>query len=120
MSFAGRTQGVYVIASMISIFGALFSWLFARLDRRVSDLVKVGEAAMAKEEEALSRLTGYEEIRIVERADAGAKRRFGTFRKIFCVMFRSAILASVVAALAALYDALGALPGLFQAIRNFC
>lgn len=102
---AALKDGLYAISIVVAIFGAVVSVLFERLDQRVSDLVKVGEAAMAKEEEALARRTGYDEIKIVERADIGAHKSLGSFRKIFRVMFRTAFLGFTIAAIVAGYGA---------------
>jgi hypothetical protein len=62
-------QKEYVLCAIVSIFGTLFSFCFIRLDTRTSDLIKVGEAALAKEHERMALATGNEAMRLCAEAE---------------------------------------------------
>ena len=60
----------YFLCTLISIFGALLSYCFLRLDVRTSDLVKVGETALEPEQERMAAATGNDAMRLCRFADA--------------------------------------------------
>jgi hypothetical protein len=60
----------HVLCAILSLFGALLSYCFFRLDVRTRDLLKVGEAALAPEQERMAAATGNEAMRLCRSADA--------------------------------------------------
>lgn len=67
----------YLLSALLSAFGALASYCFARLDMRVSDLVKNGEDALKVQQVLISQQLGAPEFEICSRGetkDASGKR----------------------------------------------
>ena len=62
-------QKEHALCAILSGFGALLSFCFLRLDTRTSDLIKVGEAALAHEQERMALATDNEAMRLCAAAD---------------------------------------------------
>ena len=92
-------NGSYSLSLLLAMFAGSISFLFWRLDRRVSFLVKQGEAAMAKIEQEFAIQTGYAEFNIVQRAESDPSKWLGSYSRAFRAMFISALGVTFVAAL---------------------
>src|SRR5689334_15394082 len=70
----------YFLSAVLSLFGAMASICFLRLDRRVSVLVKLGEEALKTQQLKLAATLGAKEFEICARADevrmVSGKRHF--------------------------------------------
>ncbi len=81
----------YFLCAIISIFGALLSYCFLRLDARTSDLIKVGETALEPEQERMAVVTGNDAIRLCRSADAQKGTYPYSYRQIIRVVLGTAI-----------------------------
>jgi hypothetical protein len=88
------------LEGILSVFGAVVSYSFVRLDRRVSDLIKLGEAALMKEQDRLSQSSGNTAIRISAAADALSGRFPYTYGQNFRLIFWIACACFIVVAIA--------------------
>jgi hypothetical protein len=59
----------YFFAALLSAFGILASICFARLDRRVSHLVKFGEAALKEQQKQMATALAQPDLEICKKAD---------------------------------------------------
>jgi hypothetical protein len=80
----------YLLCFIISVFGALLSYCFVQLDARTSDLVKVGENALAPEQERMAAATDNEAMRLCRSADVQQGRFPYSYRKIMYVVLGTA------------------------------
>lgn len=64
-----RVQHEALLCFLLSLFGAALAFCFLRLDRRTSDLIKIGEDALRFEEARLSATTGNAQLELCRRAD---------------------------------------------------
>jgi hypothetical protein len=62
-----------LLAASLSIFGAFLSFCFLRLDTRTSDLVKIGEDALAYEHKRLASVTNNNAMKLCAIADSTRK-----------------------------------------------
>lgn len=102
-------SGKNFLAVIVAVFGAGTSFLFARLDRRVAYLIKLGEAALAHEEQVLATETGNQAIQIIGQAGTSPQGWFTSYGKIFRAMFWSAFCVFAVAGLYALANSISLL-----------
>ena len=88
------TEEFYRFSALLSFFGMLSSYCFLRLDYRVSDLIKIGEAALKTEQDKLALEARDVSLKICEMADDPEKRRWFpySYKENFCVLFYSAII----------------------------
>lgn len=70
-----------------AIFGFFFSIIFCFLDYRISNLVKLGETVLNKEQELLEKELNYTEIRIIKNAENNKIRILGSYKQIFRTIF---------------------------------
>jgi hypothetical protein len=59
----------FVLSALLSLFGTISALCFARLDRRVADLIKIGENALKVEQARLANNLRSEAFKICELAD---------------------------------------------------
>ena len=83
----------YKFSALFSSFGVVVSVCFLRLDQRVSDLIKFGEAALKMEQDKLALATGHEALKICESADDPKKRgRYPySYKENFKLLFYGAL-----------------------------
>ena len=79
----------HAAAATLSLFAALMSFCFIRFDKRVSDLVKLGEKSLCHEQRFLAEMTGNSAIDICERADVKYKSWPYTYSEILRLLLRS-------------------------------
>ena len=80
---AALKDGLHGIVLLSLPVRVVVSVLFGRLDERVSDLVRLVKLQWRRKERLLRHRIGYDEIKIVERADIGADKRFASLSKNF-------------------------------------
>ena len=88
--FAGALRlletGLYFLSITLSMFLIFCTFLFYRLDRRNSTLVKLGEKYLKEEEKLLSEEINSKHIMILKQAE-NKKGCFSSFSQIFRYMF---------------------------------
>jgi len=94
-------------AAGAALFGMVSSVCFGALDKRVSDLIKLGEKLLAKEQEKLSSELAYAEIKIVERAEQNQVRALGSYSRAFRLLIAFTIIMFAAGALVAVASARG-------------
>jgi hypothetical protein len=67
-------ERLFLISAVLSALGMMSAYCFNRLDRRVADLVKLGEGALKHFEEAFANQNNNGAMKICELADAPEKR----------------------------------------------
>ena len=76
----------YAFSALLGVVLVLVSALFFAMDRRARILVRVGEAALRQEEDALASATGNKSLSMVEASDRSSARSI-TYGQIFYAMF---------------------------------
>ena len=84
---AAMVGGFYIPAIAVTLVGCVLSFFFWLLDRRVSDLIKIGEAVLGREQDKLAERLGYEEIKIVGEADRHKRKYFYSYSQVFGAIF---------------------------------
>jgi hypothetical protein len=97
-------QHEYILCAIISIFGALLSYCFLRLDVRTSDLVKVGETALEPEQERMAAATGNEAMRLCRSADAQRGNYPYSYRQIIRVVLGTATALFILIGLVSIFS----------------
>ena len=107
------TSNQYLLCAFLSTFGAVTSFCFMKLDKRVSDLVKLGEAALKSQQAEIAKVLTHNEFEICRRGDelqnASGNRRYPypyTYGENFRLLFGLAILAFSVLAIVSAWKAL--------------
>ncbi len=111
--FTSLIKGYPFGSLLIAIFGAFASFSFYRLDQRVSNLIKLGEAVLDKEEKNLEELLHYNEIRIIKNAEKKEHKYLGSYSKIFRAIFVCMIALFIIASLYSLQKA-----GMFKTLSS--
>ena len=91
--------GQHILCGGLSAFGALMSFCFLRMDRRSSDLVKLGEEALKFEQTRLAKATGNAALEICSRSTPQPRPWPYTFGQTMQLLLRSIIVAFVLMAL---------------------
>lgn len=92
-------QKEHTVCAVLSLFAALVCFCFAHLDKRTSDLVRLGERAMRSEERKLAIATGNDDFDIALKADGLTGPWPYTYRRVIRVLMFSALLLFVLIAL---------------------
>jgi hypothetical protein len=88
-----------IICAALSVFAAFVCFCFVRLDKRTSDLVRLGERAMRSEERKLAIETGNDEFDIALKAESPTGCWLHTYRRIIRALLLSAFWLFVLFAL---------------------
>jgi hypothetical protein len=106
------TAKYFLFAMILSAFGVVASICFLRLDTRVSHLVKLGEAALKRQQGQIAEALELPEIEICERADrlknSNGCRKFSypyTYSENISVLVGASTIAFIVAGLVCLLAA---------------
>ncbi len=79
-----------LLAGLLSILGAVTSMAFKRLDKRVSDLVKIGEDALSPHQAKMGAVLGFKSFEICQLAGEKPKNaRFYTYGENFRLLFNT-------------------------------
>jgi hypothetical protein len=79
-----------LLAGLLSILGAITSMAFKRLDKRVSDLVKIGEDALSLQQAKIGAMLGSKSFEICQLAGEKPKNaRFYTYGENFRLLFNT-------------------------------
>ena len=91
-----HSAGHHFPAAAAAATGVVISFAFLALDHRVSQLVKLGEELMNKEEELLRDGTGHIEALISSRSNQNKARWLGSYSRAFRLIFGWAVLVLVI------------------------
>jgi hypothetical protein len=86
---AGLINDLNFLAFAVCDFGIIVSIAFYRLDKRVSQLVKIGERAMRIEEAKLSKVSGNSNIEICKSTEEPSTMDHGSYSDAFRLVFFS-------------------------------
>jgi hypothetical protein len=81
----------HFLCTCLSLFTALMSFSFLRIDQRTSDLVKIGENALRSEQSQLAVITGNQAFNMCRQADAKGTVRLYTYGEVFRLLLSSAM-----------------------------
>jgi hypothetical protein len=85
--FAAFEAEIYEASIGAAVFGAVSSFCFFWLDQRSSQLIKLGEAVLDKEQKRLKYGVLYDEICIIERTEHNKNAIFGSHRQNYRILF---------------------------------
>lgn len=91
-------QQEHCAAATLSLFAALMSFCFMRFDRRVSDLVKLGEKALRYEQNYLAVATGDQAFDICRHADTDRRPWPYSYSEILRLLLVSSCLMFIIGA----------------------
>lgn len=97
------------LAVGLSLLGALFSFIFYRMERRVRQLIQAAEAALRPIEKAMASRTNNPSLRILELVESRTRDAWH-YSKVFRVLYITVGVASAIATVYAASAKLGGMP----------